>query len=58
MSGMTTKHGKRVYQKPTIEQVRLNAEEAVLQACKSVSLGIVGWGGDCENFFVCQTSGS
>ncbi|MCA9888485.1 MAG: hypothetical protein KC546_08925 [Anaerolineae bacterium] len=53
------KKQKRPWSEPTIERVQLNAEEAVLTACKSQS-GIIGaWLGDiCSWLAECRNVGS
>ena len=51
---------KRRWSEPTIERVQLNAEEAVLTACKAQS-GVIGtWNNDTCNWIIatCRNVGS
>ncbi|MEW6428710.1 MAG: hypothetical protein AB1568_11825 [Thermodesulfobacteriota bacterium] len=43
-----TRRPRKPYTPPTIRQVRLIAEEAVLAACKT-SGGVRSWGNKCDN---------
>jgi len=55
--------GKRTYTKPRVEEVRLEAGEAVLQGCKAANGNPVdeGWGvGGCGDIYpvMCLDAGS